>query len=278
MPPFFHISKNVNPPGCHNAQVPHEHDHHEILFCVDGAGAQLFEYQEYSLNAGDMFFFPAGTRHCSIFLPNKSFECYVVGFQNEIFSLASAGDKEVLNIVEKMRLLHGKVALSGAAQPLIEFVLKKLLSEHQRKQNAYLAGIKMVCTELFVAIARDPRFEEEGEEICLPPSDERMVREIIDYMESYYMGPVSVDTVLEFCPLSRTRLHSVFKEITGFTLIQYLTSIRVKRAKELLTSTDMPIGNISRSTGFCSPAYFGQVFKKEAGVSPGEYRNTRLLN
>ena len=60
----------------------------------------------------------------------------------------------------------------------------------------------------------------------------------------------------------------------GVPPLKYLTSIRIARAKELLTGTDIPISEIGELVGYDNPLYFSKIFKKNTGLSPREYRRS----
>ncbi len=269
---FFHLSFYHTPPGCRNANVPHTHEHHELLFATAGQGGQLAGHREFTLQAGDLFFFPAGMRHCSIFLPRKHFDCYVLCLEDHLFTPAIAGDREVLDVVDKMSRLRGKVPLSAAGGEIVRQIFDDLLVEFQCKQPAYHAVLKMMAMRLLVAIARDEEFHHQGLRICPPPSNEDMIHEVIHYLEAFYMNDITVDSVLEFCPLSRSHFHAVFKKATGKPLVKYLTEIRLEKAKELLATTDVPIADVASHTGLKTSSYFGQIFRSSTGISPGEFR------
>lgn len=57
--------------------------------------------------------------------------------------------------------------------------------------------------------------------------------------------------------------------------MEYLTQKRILEAKVLLCQTNKSIAEISRQTGYEDPAYFGTVFKKHEGISPGQYRKMK---
>lgn len=63
-----------------------------------------------------------------------------------------------------------------------------------------------------------------------------------------------------------------FKTYTGMPPRKYLTSIRIKKARELLESTDYGVGEIGNIIGYDNPLYFSRIFKKQTGISPAEYR------
>jgi len=78
--------------------------------------------------------------------------------------------------------------------------------------------------------------------------------------------------IAEAMKISVYYLTHLFKEATGATLTEYRNEFRVTRAKELLINTDQPIGVIAQECGFCSAAYFSEVFSGEERISPREYR------
>lgn len=74
--------------------------------------------------------------------------------------------------------------------------------------------------------------------------------------------------------ITRTQLNRKIKAITGMTTTEYILRMRIKMAKELLTSTDLPIGEIAYKCGVDDISYFGTIFKKHTGVSPTQYRSS----
>ena len=65
-----------------------------------------------------------------------------------------------------------------------------------------------------------------------------------------------------------------FREYTGLAPLEYQTSLRIRRACHLLSSSDLPIAQISEEAGFDTPAYFARYFRKRLNMSPSEYRDT----
>ena len=65
----------------------------------------------------------------------------------------------------------------------------------------------------------------------------------------------------------------LFKQKSGENLTDYINEVRIEKAKEILTTTNVKIGDIAAMVGLESRATFLRVFKKLEGVSPNEYRN-----
>jgi transcriptional regulator GlxA family with amidase domain len=235
----------------------------------------MADHRQISLQAGDLFFYPAGMSHCSVFRPGREFECYVLGFQDRIFTPALAGDKESLDVVDKMGRFRGKVPLSAGGGQVVQQILAELLGEFHRKAPAYHAVLKVMTMRLLIALARDEEFHRQGLRICPPPSHDDMIQEVLHYLDAFYMNAITVDSVLEFCPMSRSHFHAVFKRATGKTLVEYVTAVRLQKAKKMLVDSDESVGSVASQTGFKTSSYFGLLFRQAMGVSPGEYRQRR---
>ena len=82
----------------------------------------------------------------------------------------------------------------------------------------------------------------------------------------------TVAELAEMYNMSEGHFIRQFKSFTGYTPLEYRSRKVVENAKSLLSGTDMPITDISESLGFEDPLYFSRVFKKNAGMSPREYR------
>ena len=67
-------------------------------------------------------------------------------------------------------------------------------------------------------------------------------------------------------------IRSIFKEEVGYTPHEYITMLRINRAKELLKSTDFPMSEIALRVGYEYPTSFTAVFQKKVGVTPREFR------
>lgn len=81
-----------------------------------------------------------------------------------------------------------------------------------------------------------------------------------------------VDTLIKMSGISRSVFYQKFKSLTGFPPNEYLRVIRLKKAADLLTHTDMRISDVAYETGFDDPLYFSKTFKAQFGKSPRQYR------
>lgn len=87
-----------------------------------------------------------------------------------------------------------------------------------------------------------------------------------------YSQELSVKQLAESVYLTPNYLSGIFKRQTGQTIGEYLTTVRLCRAKELLRDPCLKFYQISREVGYEDPNYFAKIFKKHVGVTPSEYR------
>lgn len=88
-----------------------------------------------------------------------------------------------------------------------------------------------------------------------------------------YADPVfGLDQIAEEISVSPAYFSTTFKKETGVSFVQYLTSARLEKAKELLKNTDAKTYEIAERTGFSEPNYFSFIFRKNIGLSPSQYR------
>lgn len=94
------------------------------------------------------------------------------------------------------------------------------------------------------------------------------------YIEENYSRDISLDDVSRHVDISPYYFSKLFKEESGENFIEYLTNLRIKRAKNLLRHSDMNMKNICAKIGYSDPNYFSRIFKKQVGVTPTEYRES----
>lgn len=103
------------------------------------------------------------------------------------------------------------------------------------------------------------------------------VRKALDYIEANYMMSISTEDIAGAAGVHVGHLHRLFPEETGMTINEYLTHLRIEKAKTLLMHTDIPNASIATRAGISSQQYFCRLFKKETGMSPQEYRKSYAL-
>jgi len=100
----------------------------------------------------------------------------------------------------------------------------------------------------------------------------KTVQKAIKYIQENFKKDISLDEVSEHVHISPYYFSKLFKKEQKVNFIDYLTDLRINKAKELLTTTDMSIKEICSNVGYSNPNYFSRSFKKNVGISPTEFK------
>jgi AraC-like DNA-binding protein/mannose-6-phosphate isomerase-like protein (cupin superfamily) len=98
------------------------------------------------------------------------------------------------------------------------------------------------------------------------------LQEIRRYLDAHYTEKISLDELADRFYISKYHMSREFKKTFGTTLVGYLTTQRITKAKEMLRFTDLQIEAIARDCGIEDNSYFNKVFQKAEGITPREYR------
>lgn len=104
------------------------------------------------------------------------------------------------------------------------------------------------------------------------------VNKAVQYIQAHYKENLSLDSVANEIELSSPYLSSLFSRILGTTFINYVQSVRIQKAKELLCGTTMKVYEIAYCIGYDDEKYFSQVFRKTEGITPSQFRAQSSAN
>lgn len=99
------------------------------------------------------------------------------------------------------------------------------------------------------------------------------------YVDSHILGEISRNQVAESIHVSPEYLSRVFRQVTGYSLVEYITKAKMNAAQEMLTHSGQPISQIASQLGYGNFSYFSQLFRSYFSLSPSEFRRrnqTRL--
>ena len=108
--------------------------------------------------------------------------------------------------------------------------------------------------------------------------DERSLREMRPiteakhYMQQHYRESLRLEDVSSAVGFNATYFSTLFKKETGQNFVDYLTELRISKAKELLCGDVLSVQDVAEMVGYSDLKYFSRLFKKATGVSPSDYK------
>jgi len=103
----------------------------------------------------------------------------------------------------------------------------------------------------------------------LPP---RALRRVREFIEAHLDETISIQALAAIVGLSMYHFARAFKQSEGMTPHDYLVQCRVRRAENLLATTDLPLSEIALASGFADQSHCARRFREYFGVTPSSYR------
>lgn len=158
------------------------------------------------------------------------------------------------------------------ASPEVKEFFERLLEEHRHGVSAYARPMaRAMLHALLITILRDHNRHTHATR--QKPLVTWRVRRTLEWLDKQLgQEQVRLDRVAKEVGLSSAGLRARFKAETGYTLHEYLLQRRLEEARRRLAETDDDITKTAHALGFSSSQYFATAFRRETGLTPGEYR------
>ncbi|MCR6111849.1 response regulator transcription factor [Bacillus sp. A301a_S52] len=105
----------------------------------------------------------------------------------------------------------------------------------------------------------------------------QLIEQMLDYIHKNLSKNITLQDIADELYISRNYLGQIFKKVVGESFKNYLTRVRMEKAKKMIQEGEYLIYEISEKVGFINPAYFTTTFKKYTGYTPTELINRKLL-
>jgi len=266
---YFELSKNFTYPG-------ESHDFWEMVYVDKGEVIITADDKEFVLRQGEAVFHEPNEFHKiaanNVIAPNVFIISFVCKSREMNFFR-----KKVTVVPTKLRDLIALVieeAQKNYRLPFFDPHLKKLMaSEHPPIGGEQM--IRMYLEQFLILTLRSDVIAKESRVPIMNESlDDRLVQDIIQYLENRVYQTVSVSELCKHFNYSKTYLSKVFKNVTGRSLLEYYTSLKISAAKRLIREKDYNFAQIAAQLCYDSPQYFSRTFKHVTGMTPKEYKNS----
>lgn len=163
---------------------------------------------------------------------------------------------------DKKRIFHVGTSLE------YERIFKRIIIEIQRMQTDYQEMLVLLLRHLLIIFNR----EITREHVLKNEFLDAQMEEAANYFSANYNLEICIEEYAASRGMSVSYFIRNFKQYTGKTPVQYLTSLRMTNAQVLLETTTYSVNEIGRIVGYSNALYFSRVFHKQKGCSPSAYR------
>lgn len=254
---LLYISTSLYESDWHS--TPHAHHCTELFYVLRGKGSFLVDEEIFDVKEDDLIIVNPNVPHTEMSKDDSPLEYIVLGIEGLQFT---SGDQ--LEEYENFSV-HNYYDFKHE----ILFYLKTLLREMEEKDYNY----EMVCQNLLEVLITNMVRRTKANLLVAPTQKiTKECRFVEQYINTHFTEDITLELLSEKAYMNKFYLVHAFKQYKGVSPINYLISLRIKHAKELLETTNYSIAQISASSGFSSQSYFSQVFKKVTKKTPNEYR------
>lgn len=230
---------------------------YQLIYIAAGVAHFYFEGKERLLSAGHMVLYRPYEMQSYVYYPEDKTEVYWIHFTGS----------GVESILETGHIEEGVNVFYTGTSPDYQWLFRRIIHEMQLREAHYEMLIAMLLKDIFILMLRN--YEKKS------TPDNRMEKEIniaIHYFNINYNRDINIDEYAKERYMSSCWFIRNFKKQVGMTPMQYIISIRMSNAQNLLENTDYNIKEISEILGYENPLYFSRLFTKHTGFSPREYR------
>ena len=268
MPKLLYVS-GIRPSASTHPRVMHAHeDFAEIILICSGSSEYLIHDKKYFIQPGDLLIYNAGVVHDEISGPDLEIGSYCVA----VGGLRMPGLQPNMLIPADAGYVFPSGSSFGDLRRLMEMIFHNLAAEEPRAEA--FAGC-LLHALLVKVLAVTEGADAEDKPVDEPPILGRRIKNFID---RHYMEPITLQTMGESLRVSPYYLSHVFKQMSGYSPMQYLLRRRIGEAQTLLITTDLSITRIAEMVGYDTQSYFNLQFTKNVGMSPGKFRQNYIVS
>lgn len=174
--------------------------------------------------------------------------------------------------------LPGFLHLSRASYPELS-AFEPLLSQIRGEQQSANPGWQAISNQLIQVLFHQSlrifmsRSNDVARTSGLPHAGDPPIDLVVGLLHAQPETAWTVASLARWVKMSRSAFSERFREVVGKPPLQYLTEVRMQRAQQLLTTTDLGVKQISTMVGYESPSSFTNAFKRRMGISPIGFRS-----
>jgi AraC-like DNA-binding protein len=252
-----------------------------LLWCKSGTGMVTINGEKFELKQGTYLMIPwkhairyeADSKHPFLvagihIIPNHHRNSHIIftAVHSSDDPLARSPARKDLVIPGLEMIRKGSYALAPALYHLAEYCV--MMFDHFAGNENFA---RAVSTSLLETITYSLKTEVSGSDTW----PESLVS-ITEFINTHIQEPLSLSNLCTFSRLCPSAVGRLFKKHTEKTPVQYITDVKLMQAKELLSTTALPVSEIGERIGIPDLYYFSKLFRKHEGINPLGYRRREM--
>ncbi|MBR4039265.1 MAG: helix-turn-helix domain-containing protein [Clostridia bacterium] len=258
------------------ADAPHYHNCMEIGLCVSGSGFVRLHEKLYPFSAGSIVVAPRGVHHNQEYGDEQMiyWRYLVLNDDYLLRHLPERYQTSILAFFDSIRTTG--LFLESSQMSGVDAVMQLMFDLRRRGDGESSQELELCVLLLLQLIARHAQstpLDAAGESI--DAQQRQPIEAALAYVYEHYKEDIQISKLAKSCSMSESYFRKQFLKIMGQSPLEYVNAYRIHRSMNLLRTTSDSIQNIAARSGFSSIAAFNRNFRRHAGVSPSQWRQTR---
>lgn len=250
----------------------HWHSFYELELVLDGCVYENINGYECTLTRGMLTLLSPYDFHKIDTRSINEVSILKIGFCEEELS------EEIRQLLRNARipfLLKLNEDMISEFRKQLHTIQEMIKSNHAYQLYVIRRYVELLLLDILGKMAADPSIIISEMETCTD-TQVNSIRAVLLHIDSHYAEPIRRDEIAENLHYSPNYLSTLFRQMTGYTISDYVTKVRMTRAYEYLKTTDLPIKDIIQNTGFRSQSLFYKTFEQCFGKLPKDVRNNSV--
>jgi AraC family transcriptional regulator, transcriptional activator of pobA len=262
--PYLQIHKNLH--------ASHRHDFYHIVLFTEGSGSHQIDFQKFDVKPYQMYFMIPGQVHNWDF--QDPVDGYVINFSASFFQSFLLNP----NYLGEFNFFSGSVAdqvhqIPENSGPAIASLFESILEEGHYSKPFGEDMIRVLLLNMLIRVSRTvPALGTDKKSAY----NDTLLKSFKRLIESNYKSlrlPKDYASMLYITP---NHLNSLCNDLLGMAAGELIRNRVVLEAKRLLVNLDIPVSEVADKLNFSDNSYFSKFFKKQAGLTPEEFRKRAL--
>ncbi len=255
-PSTKHFSKNsaFTVMKCSTGSELHWHNAVELIYFVSGGLEVSLSGNTFRPKAKDVIVINSSVVH-SFTITNAPVNYYIIIANDDFF--------EANNLYSKNNFFKQHIKSEELSN-----LFEKIIKEYDKNDEFSNVSILSLLMSIFVNLRRNFVLENNSP-LPLENNKVKMIRDTIEYIRENYAKKITVDEIAKSLHFSKGYLSHTFKNVTGYSIIEFLNLVRCQNARMLLLEK-YSVSQAALNSGFTEFSYFTRVFKKTMGILPSD--------
>ena len=251
----------------------HWHEEAELTLIQSGSCVYHIDLCEYPVREGDIVLLPPAVLHSAGSFPKYRMQSESFVFHLNFLGIQSAdicSMKYLLPFSSRDLRFPYVIPSDHAANPKLREIICRMSDLYLQQQDGYELLLKSLFFEIFSLLLPYRLTDAKDADGSFSKSQSDKLKSVLDYIEMHYPEPLSVRDLAAICCFSEYHFMRFFKLHVGMTCTEYINTLRLEKAWQMLNKDRTPVLETALSCGFHNLSYFYRLFRKKYHMTPKE--------